>query len=253
VEGVLGLGLPIVVVNDGSTDGTDGVLRALSRVGPPGLLIETHARNRGKAAALRTGFSRLEREGYTHAVTLDTDGQLPVEAVPAFVGAAGREPRALVLGVRRWRIEGCPRTSLIGRALSNAAVWLECGLRVTDTQCGLRVYPLELVRSVRCGSGRFGFETEIIVRAAWAGWPVVQVPAPCTYRPAGGRVTHFRKWRDSAAAAALHARLATGAVARCLPGWGDRVLRGERPGGPSPPPAPSGTGSVAGADTETCR
>lgn len=221
-EAVLDLALPLVIVNDGSTDGTEDILDALSTAAPGKLSIESHAYNRGKGAALLTGFARAASEGYTHAATLDTDGQLPPEALPALIDVARAAPRSLVLGVRKWRIDGYPRKSVIGRRVANAAVWLETGLRLADTQCGLRVYPLEIIRTARCKAGGFAFETEIIVRAAWAGWSVVETPAPCTYLPPGGRISHFRPWRDSLAAAALHARLASSA-ARRLP----RRLTGE--------------------------
>jgi hypothetical protein len=144
------------------------------RASPP-VRIETHRVNRGKAAALSTGFAAAARAGYTHAVTIDTDGQLPPEGVVGLVELATHNSRALLLGVRDWRIPQCPARSLVGRAFSSVAVWCECGAWLADTQCGMRVYPLALVASERCRSGGFAFETEIITRAVWAGWPVVQV------------------------------------------------------------------------------
>ena len=84
---------------------------------------------------------------------------------------------------------------------------MESGVRVGDSQCGMRVYPLELVASVRCGAGRFGFETEIITRAGWASRPIIETPVRCRYFPKDKAVSHFRPWVDSFRAVGMHARL----------------------------------------------
>jgi glycosyltransferase involved in cell wall biosynthesis len=227
VARVRATGLPLIVVNDGSTDATRSILDPLAA--SHGVQIQTHPINRGKAAALATGFAAASAMGYTHAATIDTDGQLFPEALPALADLARSRPRALVLGVRKWRIPRCPSKSLIGRGFSNAAIWCECGVKVTDTQCGLRVYPLALVAAAACRAGRFAFETEVIARAAWGGWPIVQVPVDCLYLPPGRRVSHFRPWRDSVAALGMHARLAMAALAvRRGKGWRPRSRGGER-------------------------
>lgn len=199
----LAQGFPVLVVNDGCTDATGEILRAFEgRVH-----VAVHPRNRGKAAALRTGFGAARRAGYTHAVTLDTDGQLDPAQIPDFVRAAERDPRALVVGSRDETKSDYPTRSRTGRRVSNFFVRLESGAVVSDSQCGFRVYPLGLVETVRCGAGHFGFETEVITRAAWAGCPLSEVPVYCTYSPPGGRVTHFRPWVDSIRAVGMHARL----------------------------------------------
>jgi glycosyltransferase involved in cell wall biosynthesis len=238
ITGVRAAALPLIVVNDGSTDATASILNA--HANQPGVRTEAHDANRGKARALATGFAAAAMQGYTHAATIDTDGQLPPDALPALLALARQHPRALVLGVRRWRIPNCPPRSLIGRAFSNTMVWCECGERVTDTQCGLRVYPLDLVRGAKCRAGGFAFETEIIARAVWGGWPVVQVPVECVYLPPAERVSHYRPGRDSLAALALHARLAITAV-----GVRGRRLwpaRGGTPAASSGPPVPRARG-----------
>jgi glycosyltransferase involved in cell wall biosynthesis len=212
VRGIRETGLPLIVVNDGSTDSTSSTLRDLGAA--PGLRVEAHPANLGKGAALATAFSAAAEMGYSHAVSIDTDGQLDPASIPALVELARRHPRALILGARKWRIPRCPPRSVVGRAVSGVAVWCQSGRWVSDTQCGLRVYPLDLVRHTRCGSGRFAFETEIITRALWAGWPAIETPVECVYLPAGERVSHFRPWRDTLAGVALHVRLGLTALAR---------------------------------------
>jgi uncharacterized protein (DUF2062 family) len=229
VSRVGALGLPIFVVNDGSTDDTATVLEraALSPehrpigVEHPKAVLLAHDRNRGKAAALRTGFAAAAAAGHTHAVTIDTDGQLDPADIPALLRAAEADPAALVLGTRDESAPDYPARSRVGRHGSNFFVWLESGLRVCDSQCGLRVYPLALIRHARRASaGHFGFETEILTRAGWAGVPVREVPVTCRYLPPGERVSHFRPWLDSARAVGMHARL----VARALTPWPHRKL-----------------------------
>jgi glycosyltransferase involved in cell wall biosynthesis/uncharacterized protein (DUF2062 family) len=202
------LGLPILLVNDGCTDSTAEVLRTWQLDHPDGQLqILRHRRNRGKAAALKTGFAAAMKAGYTHAVTIDTDGQHDPERIPVLLELARQNPLAYILGVRDDRHADYPARSRLGRRLSNLFIHLESGLKIADSQCGLRVYPLELVRTVHCRAGRFGYEAEMITRAAWAGCPIVEAPINTRYLPAGQRVSHFRPWRDSILGVLTHLRL----------------------------------------------
>jgi uncharacterized protein (DUF2062 family) len=227
VRGVRALGLPLIVVDDGSTDATAGLLADLAREG--GVTVLTHPRNRGKAAALRSGFAAARAAGYTHVVSIDTDDQHDPAEVPKLLDRARREPAALVLGLRDDGAPNYPRKSRLGRRLSNLFIRMESGLRVEDSQCGLRVYPLGLVAAVRCRAGRFGFETEFVTRAAWAGCPVVEVPVACHYLPPGERVSHLNPLLDTLRAMAMHARL----LGRALLPW---------PRHPQWPPPRRGTG-----------
>jgi glycosyltransferase involved in cell wall biosynthesis len=206
VRRVRAQGLPLIVVNDGSTDDTAAVL-SLLRDADPGVTVLTHPRNRGKAAALMTGFAAAGGAGYTHAVTIDTDGQLDPEQIPSLLSIARRSPHALVIGQRDENIDGYPSRSRIGRRVSNLFVWMQSGVRVSDSQCGFRVYPLSLLRAVRCRAGRYGFETEIITRAGWAGVPVVGATVRCHYFPREKAVSHFRPFLDSFRSVPMHFRL----------------------------------------------
>ncbi len=202
---VAALGLPIIVVNDGSTDGTaNSLASAIPQRSNASLTVITHPRNRGKAAALNTGFAAAIAAGFTHAITIDTDGQLDPEEIPALLDAARAHPQALIVGRRDDLIDGYPARSRIGRRVSNLLVRLESGVWVDDSQCGFRVYPLGLIAAVRCSVGHYGFETEVITRAGWAGCAIEQVPVTCRYLPAGQRVSHFRPWMDSLRGARMH-------------------------------------------------
>lgn len=218
LERVHALGLPVIVVNDGATDATAAVLAEWRAGGGEGARILTHPVNRGKAAALRTGFRAAADRGYTHAATIDTDGQLDPEQIPALLALAEANRHALVVGYRDDSADDYPARSRVGRRVSNLLVLMESGVRVQDSQCGLRVYPLGLVNTVECAAGRFGFETEIITRAGWAGCGIAESPVRCRYFPPGERVSHFRPWVDSLRSVGMHVRL----LARALAPWPHR-------------------------------
>jgi uncharacterized protein (DUF2062 family) len=195
--------LDVIVVNDGCEDHTPAIL---SRWQGDGRIVLTHERNRGKAAALHTGFAHARQLGYTHAITIDTDGQHDPADIAPLLKLSREHPAALVIGARSTE-SNYPRASRIGRAISNLLIQIESGARVADSQCGLRVYPLESTLHLKNRAGRFGYETEIITRIAWAGLPILEAPIRCIYHVAGGRTTHFRVGRDSASAVLMHVAL----------------------------------------------
>jgi len=215
LDRVMALGLPLIVVNDGSTDRTVELLGGWAAAHGQLATIAAHPANRGKAAAMMTGFRLAAERGYSHAVTIDTDGQLDPEQIPELLAVARESPQSLVLGFRDDSSPDYPPRSRTGRRLSNFAIRLECGEHVQDSQCGLRVYPLPLALGVRCRADRFGFETEIITKAAWAGCSIREVPVNCRYLSGGRQVTHFNVQRDTARHLVLHARL----IARALWPW----------------------------------
>jgi glycosyltransferase involved in cell wall biosynthesis len=210
------LELPMLAIDDGSTDATAQWLASNAAAGSPGLTVITHPHNRGKAAALRTGFSAAIAREFSHAITIDTDGQLSPEEIPILLSHSRAEPRALVLGVRDDRRKDYPWRSRVGRWFSNYCLFMETGVRITDSQCGLRIYPLGAMTSLKCQADRFGYETEIIARAAWAGCPIIEVPVSCRYFDGERRITHFRPGKDSLKALAMHSRLLCTAFFRRL-------------------------------------
>ena len=214
------LALPVFVVDDGSTDSTRAILAewvAGRTEGPSDATREVcfHLQNRGKAAALQRGFIACRDGGFTHAVSIDTDGQHSPDDIPLLLAVAEEHPQSLVLGARDEHSSDYPFRSRWGRRISNLLVRLECGQRVEDSQCGLRVYPLAEVEPIRCGAGRYGFETEVITRARWNQVPVLSARVSCRYLPADQRVSHFKPWVDSTLAMAMHARL----LMRSLSPW----------------------------------
>jgi len=196
VEGVLRgarlLGLPVFVVNDGSTDGTGEKIREMA-----GVTVLSHAVNRGKGAALLTGFTAAAASGASYAVTIDADGQHdPAQAVRLMAAVRPGE-RAMIVGCRQGMDDpAIPWTSRFGRKFSNFWVRVTGGPRVADSQSGFRLYPIPEVLQWQARARRFAFEVEILVLAARKGIPVREVPVSVDYRPGGKRISHFRPFVD---------------------------------------------------------
>ncbi len=207
LERIDATGFSAIVVNDGSSDATAEILASwVRRHEPPAFSCVTHEHNRGKAAALRTGFGRAIELGFTHAVTIDTDGQLNPEQIPDLVAAAEAHPHALIIGTRDDTRPDYPSRSRLGRRISNCAIRVASGATVQDSLCGFRVYPLEAAQ-LPCRARHFGWEAEIITRAAWAGYGIVNVPVQCRYFHDEKRVSHLNPWRETVRGILLHARL----------------------------------------------
>jgi glycosyltransferase involved in cell wall biosynthesis len=185
------LSLPIWVIDDGSTDGTVKCLQEIS-----GITVLRHKRNLGKGAAILSGFSALQGKA-DWAVTIDADGQHDPRDVPGLIRAVPQGLRPIVVG-RREGMCGVdvPWTSRFGRKFSNFWVRAAGGPVLSDTQSGMRLYPLP--ESLRLGvrARRFQFEVEILVRARWQGLPVLEAPVGVSYTPGGQRVSHFRPFVD---------------------------------------------------------
>lgn len=198
----------IVVIDDGSTDGTRSLLDAWKKAHPEDdVIIVRHDVNRGKAEALKTGFDLARRAGYTHALTIDTDGQHDPDLIPDFMRASEANPASIILGERDISHPDYPARSRFGRRLSDLATRLETGTQIEDTQCGFRVYPLRIFEAISCCMGRYAFEAEILTRAAWGGVGIRNIPVTCIYQPAEERVSHLHPVYDGLLGALIHFRL----------------------------------------------
>ena len=204
---------PVWVVIDGSTDGTGTELER--RAGAdPGLRVLIRPRNSGKGAAILEGLRAAQADGFTHALTMDADGQHPAAAIPAFMAAAQQQPRSLVLGLPVFD-DSAPRLRVVGRRVSNWFANLETlWLGIGDSLCGFRVYPIDDLRSVMESSRwmrRFDFDVEAAVRLCWRGLHLVNKPVAIRYfRPDEGGVSHFHYLRDNVLLAGMHSRLLAG-------------------------------------------
>lgn len=181
----------VLVIDDGSRDATAERARAA------GARVIRHPENRGKGSALRTGLAHARARGATHAVSVDADGQHP-PAEAARLARLEVPDEALVLGVRDLVAAGAPRANQRSNGISN--FWLSrfTGHDLGDTQCGLRRYPVLTTLVLGGQATGFGYEAEIVLRAALAGIPIVELPVRVLYPPAGERRSHFHVVRDPA-------------------------------------------------------
>jgi glycosyltransferase involved in cell wall biosynthesis len=192
IDRTLAQGLHLIVVNDGSTDGTEELLAGyaarLTRVSYPV--------NQGKGFALRKGFEKAYDEGFSYAITLDSDGQHSPENIRLFVDKLMETGESVIIGSRRVVAGNAPAKSAFGRRFSNFWFRTETWTKSNDTQSGFRLYPLKPMMRKHFYTNRFEFETESLVRLAWDNIPIREVDIPVTYFPKGERVSHFRPRAD---------------------------------------------------------
>jgi len=208
---------PVWVVVDGSTDGTPEQLQALA-ASDDGLKVIVLPENSGKGAAVLEGITQATAVGYTHALTMDSDGQHPADLIPAFMAASQAEPQKMVLGKPVFGPEA-PALRVNGRKVSNGWANLETlWMGIGDSLYGFRVYPIApLMKIMRRNRfmRRFDFDPEAVVRLCWAGVRPVNLDAPVRYLSAAeGGVSHFKYLRDNALLTWMHTRLFIGFVLR---------------------------------------
>jgi glycosyltransferase involved in cell wall biosynthesis len=187
VRDSLGVGIPLVVVDDGSMDDTATIARAA------GAEVVAHERNYGKGRALRTGMRALFDRGCDAALTIDADGQHPIDEAVRIARASAPKD-AVVLSVRDLVAAGAPRPNRISNAISNGFLSFFARKLLADTQCGLRRYPLPRTLELGGRDDGYAFEAEIILLAIAANVPIVEVPVRVLYPE--DRITHFDSVRD---------------------------------------------------------
>ncbi|MFC7297337.1 glycosyltransferase family 2 protein [Herminiimonas aquatilis] len=215
VAAVLQHGVPCMLVDDGSGLPCARVLDALAAAEPDKITLVRHAENRGKGAAVLTGFTRAAADGYTHALQIDADGQHRVADIPAFLSLAAAHPASIIAGCPIYD-ESVPAIRLYCRYLTHVWVWINTlSLDIKDSMCGFRAYPvapvIALAARQKIGT-RMNFDTDIIVRLYWDGLEVINLPTRVAY-PLDG-VSHFRLWLDNVLITRMHATLFLGMLWR---------------------------------------
>ena len=192
IDGVLQFTQHLIVVNDGSTDSTTKILEDYST------LQQIHFKeNKGKGQALRQGFKHAESLGYKYVITIDSDGQHFPKDIPVFIDELeqAENKNLLLIGARNMAQESVPKKSSFGNKFSNFWFWAETGIKLQDTQSGFRLYPIHHFKNLNFYTNKFEFEIEVIVKAAWNGSEVKNIPILVLYDETE-RVSHFRPFKD---------------------------------------------------------
>lgn len=182
----------VLVIDDGSSDGTAGIARAA------GAEVIRHEVNRGKGAALRSGLIRLLAEGFTHAFSVDGDGQHLASEMQRMLDASHAAPGAIVLGARRISPEQeVAPIKRFGNDFANWWVSLAAGREFRDTQTGFRIYPIATTLDLGVQAERYQFESEVLILAARRGIDIDTCEVAVFYPPPGERISHYDPWLDT--------------------------------------------------------
>lgn len=177
----------ILVVNDGSTDSTTSILSGMEEV-----KTISYEKNVGKGNALNLGLKWAFENGFSYAITIDSDGQHFADDIPVFIEAMEATPGAFFIGCRNLREENMPKKNTFGNKFSNFWFKVETGITLPDTQSGYRLYPLEAFDTLFLFTKKYEYELEIMVKLAWKEVPIKAVPVKVHYPKGEERVTHFR-------------------------------------------------------------
>jgi glycosyltransferase involved in cell wall biosynthesis len=218
---------PVWVIIDGSTDHSEHRLSEMAAA-QPNLRVSVLPKNSGKGAAVLFGAREAQALGFTHVLTMDSDGQHPAESIAPFMQTSFSSPAAMVLGKPIFD-DSAPGLRVKGRKISNWWANLETlWAGIDDSLFGFRVYPIAPLISVmrrQLWMRRFDFDVEAAVRLCWRGVIPINLPAKVRYfKPEEGGVSHFNYWRDNALLSWMHFRLFLGFILR-LPLLGARRLR----------------------------
>lgn len=213
VTDVLDYSADVIVINDGSTDNTDEILKEFK----DRITVVAYPENRGKGHALKAGFQKAIESGYEYAITIDSDGQHYPEDIPHFVEAIACNYGALIIGERDLSDVDINGKSSFANKFSNFWFHVQTGKRLADTQTGYRAYPLKKLHGLSLLTSRYEAELELLVFAAWNGVSIVPIPIRVYYPPQHERVSHFRPALDFSRISLLNTILCGLAVIYGLP------------------------------------
>lgn len=208
----------VIVVNDGCTDVTSQLLCRLE-----GIDVVSHDCNKGKGAALKSGFERALQRGFAYAITLDADGQHLPSDIPLFLQANKLNPGCIIVGKRN--LQGVDRSkgSSFANKFSNFWFAVQTGRVLVDTQTGFRLYPLKKLVGLSWITSRYEAELELMVLSAWHGVDIHSIPINVYYPPRDKRVSHFRPGPDFARISVLNSILT---LVSLVYGWPLKLCRG---------------------------
>ncbi len=192
----------VLIVDDGSSD--LNLTEACS--GLPVTVIR-HTENRGKGAAILTALKFIKDLDADYMITIDADGQHYPEDIPLFFHAMEANDYSMVIGCRDFSGNHVPQSSRFGRSFANFWMKIETGIDAGDCQSGFRAYPVKYIVQLNFLCSRYNFETEVLVKCAWAGVEIHKLPVRSWYPEPGKRISHFRPWVDNFRISCIHSHL----------------------------------------------
>lgn len=214
--------LPVWVIIDGSTDGSEALLTPLQEAYPDTLVVIKIANNQGKGAAILSGIKAAKKQGFTHVLTMDADHQHPADYIQRFMQQSLDNPKMMILGEPIFDASA-PMIRVQGRKISNWWANMETlNAGIHDSLFGMRIYPINdliAVMHTTTWARRFDFEPEIAVRMAWHGIAILNIATPVRYiaKEEGG-VSQFKYGRDNVLLIGMHLRLLVGFLLRLTKG-----------------------------------
>lgn len=202
----------ILVVVDGSTDGSDEIVKSIS-----GISVLSYSPNAGKGIALRRGLKEIEKMGFSYAISIDSDGQHFAKDIPTFLQAIEENPNSLLVGARIMEGQNQAKKSSFANKFSNFWYLVDTLHKLPDTQSGYRLYPVKRINKIFFFSTKYEFEVEVLVKATWRGIPVKPVDVSVYYPPEEERVSFFRPGPDFTRISILNTYLLIMAV--CYGHW----------------------------------
>ena len=194
----------VLLVDDGSGD-----IDLKGKLRDSDIHVIRHETNMGKGAAIISALDFLRKHDAAYMITVDADGQHYPEDIPSFFPLIADDDRTMVIGCRDFSGANIPNSSRLGRRLSNFWMKFETGLDIHDCQSGYRAYPVKQLLQMKFLCRRYNFETEVLVRAAWAGLEFKCLPVRTLYPESHLRISHFRPWRDNLRISLIHFHFVT--------------------------------------------
>ena len=191
----------ILVVDDGSDD------KGMESIQDYPIQKIYHEVNKGKGAALLTAARALKAQGYSHMIALDADAQHYPEDIPSFTQAIMQNSHGFIVGKRDFSVANIPASSRFGRKFSKFWMFVQTGYSISDMQSGFRAYNLDALLCLDLKEPRYSFEIEVLVKAAWAGFAIEEIPIKVYYQKGPERISHFNKIKDNVRISILNTRL----------------------------------------------
>lgn len=188
----------VIVVNDGSTDGTESIAQQEQ------VIVVTHELNRGKGAALVSGFDEASRHGWDAVLTIDADGQHDPQFALAFIQCWRETNAHVIIGVREREGSPMPVQRRLSNAMSSAVVSRLAHSRITDSQSGYRLIARPVWETLQFSTTRYDMESELLIKAGRAGFTIAEVPISTVY---ASEQSHFHAFRDTFRMASVFIKL----------------------------------------------